>query len=149
MKNLILVIVYAGLFVNMSFAQESSVYKINAGDIIEVSVYQEPDLSKELRVSEKGEIAYPLIGNVNVSGLTAEEVADKIDNLLDQEYFVDANVNVFIKEHAKFFVLGEVSKEWSYELRGPFNLIDAISLAGGAKENADLANIHIIREEEL
>lgn len=148
MKKIIFLILVLLIDVAAYPQKEDTTYRVNPGDVLEISVYDEKDLEKVVRVSEKGDIVYPFIGSVRVEGLTAEEIAERIDTLLDKDYFVDANINVFVKEHAKFFVLGEVNREGAYELKGPFNLIDAVSLAGGTKENADLSKIQIIRESD-
>jgi len=123
-------------------------YRINPGDTLEISVYNESDLDKTVRVSERGTVSYPLLGEIKVDGLTAEEAGAKIEDLLRQDYLINPQVTVFVKEHTKFSVLGAVNKEGAYELSGPLTLIDAIALAGGAKDTAKKSAIKIIRKED-
>src|SRR3989339_370278 len=74
-------------------------YRINPLDLIEISVYQEPDLDKAIRVSQDGYISFPLIGKVKVDGLTIIEAEKTLADLLGKDYLVDPQVNVFVKEY--------------------------------------------------
>jgi len=123
-------------------------YIVSAGNTVEISVYDEPDLSKTVRVSENGTITFPFIGEIRIAGLTAEEAAGRIADGLRGDYLINPQVSLFIREYSKFFVLGSVNREGGYELRGPYSVIDAIALAGGAKENANLSRIKVIRREQ-
>lgn len=122
-------------------------YVIGVGDTFEISVYDEPELSKIVRVSEKGNINYPFIGSIKVLGLTAKKVADKIKSRLKGDYLINPQVSVFIREHSKFYILGEVENEGGYELKGALRVIDAIAMAGGAKDNANLNMVKVVRRE--
>jgi len=121
-------------------------YKISPYDILEISVYGEPDLTKTVRVSEEGRIRYPLLGEVEVEGLNVEGVAEKLEGLLEEDYLVDPEVSVYITQYATFSVLGLVSEKGSFELKGPLTLVDALVLAQGAQEEADLAHIRVFRK---
>lgn len=122
------------------------VYRIKPGDTIEISVYGEPNLTKTVKVSEEGKIIYPFIGEIIIGNLTTKEATAKIENLLKKDYFVNPQVNIFIKEYAKFFIIGAINSEGSYELIGNLSLLEALALADGAKQNANLTNIKIIRK---
>ncbi|UCC94687.1 MAG: polysaccharide biosynthesis/export family protein [Candidatus Omnitrophota bacterium] len=124
---------------------EIPVYRITAYDTLQISVYGEPELGRTVQVSEGGIIRYPLLGEVEVGGLTADEAADKLEELLQKGYVVNPQVSVFIEQHGKVYVLGAVAEPGSYELRGPLTLLDVIVLAGGPEENANLATIKVIR----
>lgn len=122
-------------------------YRIKADDTLEISVYGEPDLTKIVKVSEEGKIIYPFIGEFKVGGLTVKDAIDEIETLLKKDYFVNPQLSIFVKEYSKFFVVGAVKYEGRYELKGNLTLLDAIALAGGADDSANLSKIKIIRRE--
>jgi polysaccharide export outer membrane protein len=120
-------------------------YRISVNNLLDISVYGEPDLTKTVRVSPDGKITYPLLGTVSVAGLTAKELEDKLTELLERDYLVNPHVSVFIKEYAKVSVLGQVQKPGSYELKAGTAIMEAIALAAGFTATADPANVKLIR----
>lgn len=108
--------------------------QISAGDLLEVSVFDTPDLSGKLRVDEHGNIALPLAGDLTVSQLTAEQAARVIEAKLSRaEILKDPHVLVTVLEYSTQGVtlLGEVKQPGVYPLLGPHSLLDLISAAGG------------------
>ena len=121
-------------------------YIIGPRDLLEIKVFELPEFDHTVRVSEDGSITLPLLGNVQVGGLTKEKVEQKIADLLDR-YVKKAQVSVFIKEYqsSRVAIIGAVEKPGMYELVGRQSLLQMISQAGGFKENA--ANeIYVLRE---
>ncbi len=108
-------------------------YIIGGGDILGISVYEEPDLTKTLRVSTNGTISFPLLGDLHVAGLTAVKVEKKLEGLLREGYLVNPQVSVMVKEyHSKeVFILGAVNKPGAYPLKRESTLLEVISRAGG------------------
>jgi polysaccharide export outer membrane protein len=127
-------------------------YRVGPNDILEISVYQEDDLTKLARVSNSGKISYPLLGQVEVGGLTVEEVEEKIRVGLEADYLVNPQVTVFIKEYnaKKISVIGAVNKPGNYNIpqNRKLTLMEAIATAGGFSEVAAQNKIRIIRWEE-
>ena len=113
-------------------------YAIGEGDLLKISVYANPDLTTETRVSGEGKITFPLIGEVAVSGFTATELEKKIAQLLENGYVINPHVSVFILEYKskKVTVLGEFTKPGLVELRGNSTLLEVISNTGGITPNA-------------
>ncbi len=113
-------------------------YIVGEGDLLEVSVYDHPDLTVTVRVGGEGSIQFPLIGQVKVGGLTVNQVARKIARLLSDGYIVDPQVNVFIKEFQskKVTIMGEVNNPGLYELRGTTTFLELLSKAGGLTDDA-------------
>jgi polysaccharide export outer membrane protein len=113
-------------------------YEIGGEDLLRITVYDNPDLTTEARVSNDGKITFPLIGEVQVSGITAIELEKKIAGLLADGYIVKPQVAVFIEEYKskKVSVLGEVAKPGLVILRGKSTLLEVISDAGGITPNA-------------
>lgn len=123
-------------------------YKIGAADVLEISVYEELDLCKTIRVSESGTITYPLIGRIGVLGLTVVQVEEKLTDLLAKDYLVNPQVNVFVKEYSKFYVYGEVEKVGAYPIYGKMSVLEAITTAGGFTKIANKGKVRIIRKKE-
>jgi polysaccharide export outer membrane protein len=111
-------------------------YKIGAKDLLEIAVFELPELNQTVRVSEDGSITLSLLGKVEVAGLTAQELEKKLTTLLDQQFTKGAHVTVFIKEYQKISVIGAVGRPGQYELVGPTTLLQAIAQAGGLTAQA-------------
>jgi polysaccharide export outer membrane protein len=106
-------------------------YRIGPKDLLEITVFGLPELNQTVRVSEDGSITMSLLGRVEVSGLTAQELEKKLASILDKQYTKEARVTVFIKEYQKVSVIGAVGRPGMYELVGPTNLLQMIAQAGG------------------
>ncbi len=112
---------------------------ISFGDLIQVNVFDSPELSAALRVNSKGEVELPLGGAVNVRGLTAAEAGAAIAARLKQaDILLDPHVTVLIIEYQSqgVTVTGEVRTPGVYPLLGNRTVLDMIALAGGLNENA-------------
>jgi polysaccharide export outer membrane protein len=121
--------------VSASLAQD---YVVGEGDVLRITVYDHDDLTTTARVSGDGVIAFPLIGEVEVKGLTLQRIAQKISSLLADGYIVDPQVNIFIQEFRsrKAFIMGEVHNPGLYVLRGQTTLLALLSEAGGLTKDA-------------
>jgi polysaccharide biosynthesis/export protein len=112
---------------------------ISAGDLLEVKVFDTPDLSGKLRVDDHGTIGLPLAGDLSVSGMTAKQAGYAIEHkLLDSDILKDPHVSVIVLEYATqgVTVLGEVKSPGVYPLLGAHGVLDLISNAGGFTPNA-------------
>jgi len=145
---LLLLVMCAAGYAYSESDEESTPYRINSGDVLSISVYGESDLNKKVRVSGEGMIKFPLLGEVEISGLTVEGVTQRLEELLERDYFVNPEVTVFIEEHAKFNILGEVKNPGTYELKGPFTVVDAVALAGGFTDIAHPNGVRVVRDED-
>jgi polysaccharide export outer membrane protein len=123
---------------------------IGTGDVFEVRVYGEEDLSADYRVAQNGEIDFPLIGTVHVAGLEPGEVAAAIATALrDGQFLVDPQVAVVVREYnsKRISVLGAVRNPGSYELRSGMGVVEAVSLAGGFTSLANRDGTVITRRD--
>lgn len=128
--------------------ENSSLLRLNAGDLLEVSIYNVPELSTKARVGNSGDVYLPLIDYVHVGDLTVEEAQALIEKRLDDGGFVrNAHVTIFIDESASqgVTVLGEVAKPGIYPALGNRRLYDLISAAGGFTVSAG-RKVSIIRQ---
>jgi polysaccharide biosynthesis/export protein len=115
-------------------AASSSRIKLGPGDLIEVSVYNVPELTTKARVGNSGDIYLPLIDYVHVGGLSADEAQELIQKKLEDGGFVrNAHVSVYLDESASQHVtiLGEVARPGVYPALADRRLYDFISAAGG------------------
>lgn len=122
-------------------------YMIGPRDLLEVKVFELPELNQTVRVSEDGSITLPLLGPVEVGGLTKDGAERKLASLLEARFVKNAQVTVFIKEYQSKMVsvIGAVEKPGMYELVGRQNLLQMVSKAGGFTERA--ANeVFVLRE---
>jgi len=130
-----LVVLLAALAPALAPGQE---YSIGEGDLLRITVYDNPDLTTEVRVSGDGKITFPLIGDILVSGLTIAGAQERIAALLREGFIKKPQISVFIKEYKskKVTALGEFIKPGLIELRGNATLMEVISDAGGVTTNA-------------
>jgi polysaccharide export outer membrane protein len=128
--------------------ESSSQLRLSAGDLLEVSIYNVPELATKARVGNSGDVYLPLIDYVHVGDLTVEEAQALIEKRLDDGGFVrNAHVTIFIDESAAqgVTVLGEVTKPGIYPALGDRRLYDMISAAGGFTASAG-RKVSIIRQ---
>jgi polysaccharide export outer membrane protein len=107
---------------------------LGAGDVVKVSVYGSPDLTLETRVSEAGTITFPLIGQVNVGGLSVAAAEKKIGGLLESGgYLNKAQVNLLVTtlQSQQVSVLGQVNRPGRYPVDGKRQVLDLLATAGG------------------
>ncbi len=122
-----------------SFSSDVAVdYLIGPGDLLSIQVLEAPELSTEARVNTQNTISFPLLGKVDIGGLTAQEAEERIKEQLTEKYMHDPHVVVSIKEFKsqRVAVIGSVKNPGTYELLGKGNLLDALALAGGLADDA-------------
>ncbi len=114
---------------------------LGAGDSVRITVFQNPDLTTETRISDDGKITFPMVGEVTVAGLTPAAAEGRIAQLLEQGKFVlkpQVNLNVTKVRSRQVTVLGQVARPGRYPLEDPSTSVtDIIALAGGIVQNGD------------
>ncbi|MEG0880319.1 MAG: polysaccharide export protein EpsE [Janthinobacterium sp.] len=133
MKRLALWIMAAFMVFGASVAGAADVL-LGAGDVVRISVYGSPDLALETRVSEAGEITFPLVGAVAIGGLPVSAAEKKIGGLLESGgYLRKAQVNIIVTtlQSQQVSVLGQVNRPGRYPLEGKRSLMDMLAMAGG------------------
>lgn len=111
---------------------------LGPGDVLEVRVFQEPELSGVFQVGTQGDVIFPLCKRVVVGGLTANGAAETIRDCLAQKYMRDPQVSVLVKEYnsKKVFVFGEVQKPGTFVYQDGMSVVQAVTLAGGFTKTA-------------
>ena len=130
--------------------KESSDYLLQPGDLVEIQVYKEEDMSRILRISTQGVIAFPLVGNIKIAGLNVSQAENKIEDKL-KSYLKNPSVSLLIKEYANktLYVLGQVKKPSSIPIppEKTMTLLEAITSAGGFTDIAAVSKVKVLRME--
>lgn len=109
-------------------------YGLATGDLVRINVYNHPDLNTETRITESGAVRFPLVGEVPVSGTTADEAARRIANALEQGgYIRNPQVNLVVLEFRgqEVSVLGHVNRPGRFPLQKASRITDVLAMAGG------------------
>ena len=112
---------------------------IGPGDMLEISVYDVPELNLKVRVGDDGNVSLPLVGSLTLKGLSAMQAEQLLaQKLVDGQYVLTPQVTVFVADYATqgVSVTGQVNQPGIYPLLGPHTLFDAVSAAGGVTANA-------------
>jgi len=127
-------------------ANEPAEYIVGAEDVLNISVWQNPDLDKEVIVRPDGMLSFPLVGDIRVSGLTVTQLDQELTEKL-KEYIKYPEVSISIKKLGgkKVIVLGEVMSPGVYSLTGARNILEAVGLAGGFTNHAVASSVVVIR----
>lgn len=127
-------------------AVASAAYVIGADDLLAVNVWREEEVSREVPVRPDGKVSLPLIGDVQASGRTPEQLQESIRARL-ATYLVNPRVTVMVREarSQRFNVVGEVEHPGSYVLGHPLTVLDALAMAGGFRDFAKTSNVYVLR----
>jgi polysaccharide export outer membrane protein len=121
-------------------------YQLHPGDVVQVVVWKETDLQSEVLIRPDGGMSFPLAGELQAAGQTVAELTRTLEIRI-RKYIPDAVVTVTVKSVAgnQVFVIGKVNKPGGFPLSGPLDVMQALSLAGGATPFADTDGIRILR----
>lgn len=125
-------------------------YRLGPGDLLRVNVFGSPELSGEVRVSETGNITYPLIGQVQVAGKSPTQIeAQLVSAFADGGYLRQPQVSVLVMEYRsqKVSVLGHVTKPGQYSLQSTSRLLDVLAEAGGPLREAAADTATLMRKD--
>jgi len=123
---------------------------LGPGDVFELRVYREKELTGTHRISPEGDVDVPLVGRVKVNGLTPGEIGVLISNKLREGYIREPSVSIYPKEYnsKKIIVLGEVAKPGTFPFKNNMTVVEAITLAGGFKSSANKNYVVVTRKIE-
>jgi polysaccharide export outer membrane protein len=111
----------------------SADYVIGPEDVLDIDIFDVPELSKTVRVANDGTISLALLGHVRAAGLTTTQLREELESKWSQTYLENPQVSVFVREfHAQpVSLIGAVEKPGLYQLTAPRTLIEVLSMAGG------------------
>ena len=123
-------------------------YRIGPSDLLEISVFQVPEMSRTVRVNARGGLTLPLIGDIQAGGLTGQQLETLLAQKLKETYLQNPQVSVFIKEFIsqRVTVSGSVNKAGVFPISGKTTLMQAIAMAGGLEKFADENDVKIMRD---
>lgn len=152
MKASILVLIGC-LLVNTAMAADGAAisgYKLQPGDILQVIVWKETDLQSEVLIRPDGGISFALAGDMQAAGRTTDELRAELE-LRVRKLVPDAVVTVQVKAASgnRIFVIGKVNRPGDFALIRPIDVMQALSLAGGATPFADTNAIRVLHREGL
>jgi polysaccharide export outer membrane protein len=127
-------------------AMNSPDYVIGDSDVLAISVWHEPELTRSVPVRSDGKISLPLLGDVQARGMTPAQLQVKLTQQL-HSLLENPEVTVIVQEsHSKRFnVVGQVIKPGEYDLSQRVTILDAIALAGGFRDFAKVKRIYVLR----
>jgi polysaccharide export outer membrane protein len=147
---LIRIVLLAAVVLNfVRAAPEDASYVLRPNDMVKLSVYEEPELSVSVRILKTGQASFPLIGSVELSGLSVSAAVAKLRDLYAKDYLVDPKVTLTVEDYATDFVsvIGAVRNPGPVPIpvAGQLDLASAMASAGGLADNANTEGIQLIR----
>lgn len=129
-------------------AAEAGGYGVNPGDILEISVWKEQDLQKQVMVRPDGYFSFPLTGDIRAEGRTVEAVRQEVASRVAR-FVPDPVVSVAVLEPrgSKVYVIGQVNRPGEYPINRFVDIVQAISMASGFTPFAQVDNIKILRRD--
>jgi polysaccharide export outer membrane protein len=130
---------------NRASSQEYPEYIMGPGDLLEIAVWNHPELVKTMRIRPDGKVSFPLIKNIHAAGNTPSALMHEMEKRL-AKYLKEPKVSVIIMEYKSknVLVLGEVKTPGLYQYEGDMSAFDAIAKAGGYNKHAQLNSILVI-----
>jgi len=125
-------------------------YRVNSGDQLEISVWREDELQREVMVLPDGTMSFPLIGTIKAAGKTASEIEQEISSRLESNFVdgdvPDVTVTVASTSGLQFSVIGKVQSPGIFTPGRYVTILEALSFSGGVTEFASLSNIVVVRK---
>lgn len=137
-----------GVFLPLLAAQGAEPYRLNPGDILEIALWKEEGLQREVLVLPDGKITFPLAGQILAAGRSPKELQDILFARM-KKFFSDPVITVSVKQVAgnRIFVIGQVKSPGHFQANRPIDVMQALSLAGGLTTFAADGDIKILRRD--
>jgi polysaccharide export outer membrane protein len=129
-------------------SSDSDAYRIQPGDILEISVWKEENMARQVLVRPDGGMSFPLVGDVHAAGKSVESLSNDITARLEK-YIPDPVVTVSMLELSgnKIYVVGKVARPGEYVANSYVDVVQAIAMAGGMTPFASVNKIKIVRRK--
>ncbi|MDX3928681.1 MAG: polysaccharide biosynthesis/export family protein [Shinella sp.] len=121
-------------------------YRLDSGDRLRVTVFEQPGLSNTYSVDQAGYVAFPLVGSVPARGHTLQELESIIAGKLRQGYLRDPDVSIEVDRYRSVYIMGEVGQAGQYSYVAGMTVQNAIAAAGGFSPRANQANVDVTRK---
>lgn len=157
-QGLLLLIGFCAIFAGAARAQPAAQaatpsasrgYALQPGDILEILVWKEEDLTKEVLIRPDGGISFPLAGDLVASGRTVDQLRTELIARLGR-FIPDLDVTVLLKEVKgnKVYVIGQVNKPGEFVVNPQVDVMQALTMAGGVTAFASLSDIFVLRRTD-
>ncbi len=150
MKKLFLLLVGLGFStLALTVVAAENVYTLQPGDVLEISVWKEADLQRDVLVRPDGGISFPLVGNIDTTGMSIEQLTSEVSKRIEK-YIADPVVTVSLKQMMgnRIYILGKVNKPGVYPVVRNVDVLQALSMAGGMNPFADGNKIQVLRRTD-
>ena len=136
------------VFASQSFLEPGEAYLVGLGDVLEIQVWNEPDLSRTVNVRLDGVISLPLVGDVTVVGKPIPEITQVLEKRYS-DLIEEPTVTVILTESRsrKYYLIGLVAQPGEYPLDSPISLLQAIARGGGFSEWAKKDEVAVVRRQ--
>jgi len=137
------------LFLPALAAQAAESYRLNPGDRLQIAMWKEEGLTRDVLVLPDGSISFPLAGHIQAAGRSVRELQDILFQRM-KKFFADPVITVSVKEVGgnRIYVIGQVKRPGHFPATGPIDVMQALSLAGGLTTFAADGNIKILRRDD-
>jgi polysaccharide export outer membrane protein len=131
-------------------SSSSEAYRIGPNDLLEINVFRVDELSRSVRVDDRGNISLPLVGSMHVTGMTQQGFEKKLASILSKKYLQNPQVSVFIKEFTskQVTVGGAVKRPGVFPIKGKTSVMQSIAMAEGLTDLAAEDKIVLFRENK-
>lgn len=145
----LIAILTLGALGNVSAASQSKNYTVQPGDVLHVSVWKEEDLTLDVLVRPDGHFSFPLAGDINANGKNAQQITLELSKKI-KKYIPDPVITVSVIQILgnKIFVIGKVNNPGEFIMSHDIDVMQAMSMAGGASTFAGLNKIKILRRDK-
>lgn len=126
-----------------SLSLEDAVYRLGSGDRLSVTVFGETNLSGEFVVNPEGNIAFPLVGEVEAGGMSVNEFSRHLEARLRDGYVREPRASVAVLNYRPYYILGEVGSPGTYPYSANLTVLNAVATAGGFTYRSDTRRIYI------
>ncbi len=127
-------------------------YILQPLDLLQIRVFQEPEMDREVRMSREAAVMLPLVGRISLAGRTIRQAEEYVQELYDRDFLVNPQINITVLEYARrtVNVLGSVGSpgEIEFPREEGLTLLDAVSRAGGFTRLADRRKIRLTRQTD-
>jgi protein involved in polysaccharide export with SLBB domain len=120
-------------------------YRLASGDRLRITVFGQPEMSREYQIDGAGRLAFPLVGTFNTRGMTPAALEASLKDKLDPDYVRDAAVSVELLTFRPFYIVGEVKVPGSYSYVPGMTVLNAVAIGGGYTYRARETNFIVRR----
>jgi polysaccharide export outer membrane protein len=120
-------------------------YRLGAGDLLKITVFNQESLSGEYTVSGTGQLSLPLIGAVSAKDLTVKQLEQSMADKLKPDYLLNPRISIQVLNYRPFYILGEVKQPQSYPYVDGMTYLNAVAIAGGYTYRAKEEYVLVVR----